>query len=224
MSQVIDEPSLRNRKHVFRDRVHAGHLLAVKLKQYEGEGCVVLAIPSGGVPVGRVVADELGSIFDVIVVRKIQIPWDPEAGFGAVTWDGNIMLNESLVHRLELTREKIEYCISVTKDEIARRLKRFRGDKPFPDLTGKTVILVDDGLASGFTMLAAVESVVKLDPKRIVVAVPTASKIALNLITSSVDEVVCLNLRYERVFAVADAYIEWHDLQDDEVQTYLKKP
>ena len=222
--KVVDEPSLRYKKRVFRDRMHAGQLLAAKLAQHQGEACIVLAIPSGGVPVGRVVADRLGSAFDVIVVRKIQIPWEPEAGFGAVTWDGDVLLNEPLVKRLHLTQKDIDYCISVTKEEIERRVEKLRGNKPFPDLMGKNVILIDDGLASGFTMLAAVKSVVKLGSKWVVVAIPTASKAALNLVTPYANKVICLNIRDEIFYAVADAYREWHDLQDEEVLTHLKKP
>ena len=176
-----------------------------------------MAIPSGGVPVGRIVADRLGSAFDVMVVRKIRIPWEPEAGFGAVTWNGKAL------KMLHLTQKEIDHYISVTKEEIVRRVEKFRGDQPFPHLTGKSVILIDDGLASGFTMLAAVKSVVKLGPRWVVVAVPTASKAALNLVTPYVDELVCLNIRDEIFYAVADAYREWHDLQDEEVLTYLKK-
>ena len=158
-AKIIEEPTLRERVHVFRDRFQAGKLLAEKLREYYGKGnVIVLAIPAGGVPVGYTVAKELAVPMDVVVVRKVQIPWNTEAGFGAVTWDGEMVLNEPLVEQLGLTREEIEESISKTKRIIQERLRKFRGDKPMPQLRDKVVILVDDGLASGFTMLAAARS------------------------------------------------------------------
>ena len=145
---------MRERVFVFRDRFEAGKLLADKLRQYAGKAnVVVLAVPAGGVPVGYTVAKELSVLMDVLIVRKVQIPWNTEAGFGAVTWDGQIVLNKDLVEQLGLTGEEIEESIQITKRNIQERLRKFRGDKPMPQFQGKVVILVDDGLASGFTML-----------------------------------------------------------------------
>lgn len=220
--RLIEEYALRNKFYVFKDRYHAGELLAEKLREYGVADAYVLAIPAGGVPVGYVISKRLGFPFDVIVVRKIHIPWNQEAGFGAITFDGIIIFNERLLRALGLTREEIDHRIKVEKEAIERRLKLLRGDKPFPDITGKTTILVDDGIASGYTMLSAVKSVVRRKPKRIVVAVPTGSESAIRLLEPWVDDMVCLNVRTGPVFAVADAYENWYDLTDEDVVKILK--
>jgi putative phosphoribosyl transferase len=223
-AKIIEDPAYRERMFVFRDRLQAGKLLAEKLREYSGkENVILLALPAGGVPVGYVVAKELGILMDLMVVRKVQIPWNTEAGFGAVTWDGEAVLNQPLVRQLGLKREVIEESISETRRIIQERLRKFRGDKPMPDLRGKVVILVDDGLASGFTMLAAARSSRRRQPKKTVVAVPTASMGAIKLLTPEVDEIVCLNIRSGPVFAVADAYKNWYDLTDEEVTKILER-
>lgn len=221
-SKIVEDSSLRSKRHVFKDRIHAGEFLAKKLEKYKDEDLIVLAIPSGGVPVGFIIAKELDKPFDLIIVRKIPIPMEPEAGFGAMSFDGIIVLNKPLVERLSLNKEEIDECSSQVLKEIERRKDKFRGDKPFPDLRDKTVVIVDDGLASGYTMLAAIKSVRKQSVRKIIVAVPTASMNAINLIAPHVDEIVCLNIRDSFFFAVADAYQNWYDLSDDEVQKYLK--
>ena len=221
--KVIDDQSLRSRRHVFKDRIHAGELLAKKLWRHKGEDAIVLAIPAGGVPVGYKIAANLQLPLDLIVVRKLPIPYNPEAGFGALTTDGTIVLNEPMVEELGLTKKEIDTYASERMREIKERLRKFRGDRPFPDLKDKTAIIVDDGLASGYTMTAAILSVRKHGPKRIVVAVPTAHPGALEKISPYADEVICLNVRSGFLFAVADAYVNWYDLDDSEVIDYLKK-
>ncbi len=223
MAEIIEEKVLRNKNYVFRDRVHAGELLARKLEPCVEPSSMVLAIPSGGVPVGKVIAKELGLPFDLIIVRKLPIPYNTEAGFGSVSWDGEVMLNERLVKQLQLGGEEINRVIDDVKHELEKRMERFRGKRPFPELKGITVIIVDDGLASGYTVLAAISSIKKRSSARIMVAVPTASKNALDLVSPYVDEIFCLNLRETAVFAVADAYQEWHDLTEQEVLELLKK-
>jgi len=223
-SNVIDEPAYRDRRFVFKDRLHAGELLAIKLKGHvTKENVQLLAIPAGGVPVGYMVAKGLDVPLDVVVVRKVQIPWNPEAGFGAVAWDGTVILNEPLVRQLGLTTELIQLCISKTQEGVEERLEKFRGEKPPPDLRDKTVIMVDDGLASGFTMLAAVKSVRNQGPEKVIVAVPTASTSAVQLVVPSVDKLICLNIRGGPFFAVADAYQKWYDLSDEEVVEFLRR-
>jgi predicted phosphoribosyltransferase len=184
-AKLIEEPNFRERMLVFRDREHAGRLLAEKLRKYnDNKKVIILALPAGGVPVGYEVAKSLGISMDVAVVRKVQIPWNPEAGFGAITWDGELVLNEPLVKQLNLTKKDIEESISKTKQNIQLRLRKFRGDKPIPVLKGKVVIVVDDGLASGFTMLAAAKSIRKQAPAKIVAAVLTGSMGAIKLLLS----------------------------------------
>lgn len=223
-AKITDEPAFRERVSIFSDRLHAGKLLVQKLEEYAAcPNVVLLVVPAGGVPVGYVVAKELGVQIDVIVVRKVQIPWNTEAGFGALTWDGETVLNEYLVRRLGLTDELIKESVSETRRIIQQRIMKFRGNKPAPELGGKVAILVDDGLASGFTMLAAARSVRKRKPEKIVVAVPTASLGAIELLAQDVDEIVCLNIRSGPTFAVADAYKKWYDLTDEEVVEILEK-
>ncbi len=223
MTVIIEEKALRNRNYVFSDRAHAGELLARKLELYVEPSSIVLAIPSGGVPVGKVIAKELGLPLDLIIVRKLPVPYNTEAGFGSISRDGEVMLNERLVKQLQLSGEEISRAVEDVKHELERRMERFRGKRPFPELKGMTVIIVDDGLASGYTMLAAVSSIKKRSPSGIMVAVPTASKNAIDLVSPYVDKIFCLNIRETTVFAVADAYQEWRDLTEQEVLELLEK-
>jgi len=204
-------------------RVHAGELLASKLKPYVGKDSIVLAIPSGGVPIGSTLAKELGLQMDLIIVRKLPIPYNTEAGFGSMSWNGEVKLNEKLVEQLQLSDPEIDSIIRDVKSELDKRMEIFRGNRPFPELKNKTAIIVDDGLASGYTLLAAISSVKRLSPARIIVAVPTASKNAVDLLAPYVDEIFCLNIRETKIFAVADAYQEWHDLTQQEVLKLLGK-
>jgi putative phosphoribosyl transferase len=220
--KVVDDERLRSRRYVFKDRIHAAELLAKKLWKYKGEDAIVLAIPAGGVPVGYRIAVDLQLPLDLVVVRKLPIPYNPEAGFGALTTDGTIVLNEPVVKELGLTKEEIDMHASEKMREIKARLRKFRGDRPFPDLKEKIAIIVDDGLASGYTMTAAILSVRRHQPRRIVVAVPTAHLGALEKTLPYADEIICLNIRSGFLFAVADAYLKWYDLDDSEVIDYLK--
>ena len=222
-SKILYENSLTNMIYVFEDREDAGRMLAKKLKSFKGKGPIILAIPSGGLPVGYAIARELNIPMDVIIPRKIQIPYNPEAGFGAVAPDGSTILNEPLVRELGLTEEEVKFLAKQVLEEIERRNKKFRGDRPFPNLIGKTVILVDDGLASGYTMLAAIKSVKKQKPKRILAAVPTAPLSSARLVASHVDQLICLNIRRGPFFAVAEAYQKWHDLSDGEVMEHIRR-
>ncbi|MCW4036692.1 MAG: phosphoribosyltransferase family protein [Candidatus Bathyarchaeota archaeon] len=224
MAEIIDEPGLRNRLYVFEDRFQAGELLVGKLEEYRGdEDAYVLAIPAGGVQVAVKVAKGLGVPLDVVVTRKLHIPWNREAGFGAVSWDGLIFLNERLVAALRLTREEIDRCVAEERQAIDRRLVAFRGDRPFPDLKDKTAIVVDDGLASGFSMMTTLRALRRKGVREAVVAVPTAPVSALNLVKPHASRIICLNIRSGPIFAVADAYKVWYDLTDGEVVDVLEK-
>jgi len=224
MGEVILDDDLKERLHVFKNRFHAGELLAEMLKRNLSlEDAALLAIPAGGIPVGYEVSRRLSLPMDIVVVRKLQIPWDPEAGFGAISSDGEIVLNERLVERLGLSEELVEEVAEKTLRFIKDRLKKFRMVKPMLEIRGKTAILVDDGLASGYTMLAAIRSIKKRNPRRVVVAVPTASTAAIKLVSREVDKILCPNIRSSPFFAVADAYREWRDLADDEVVEILRR-
>jgi len=219
-SKVIEDPSLRNKTRIFKDREHAGQLLADKLEGYTTKDTVLLAIPAGGVPVSFVIAKAFQIPLNLIILRKIKIPWNPEAGFGSVAPDGTVFLNEPLVKRLGLTKDDIENSAAETLNEIKRRQQQFGVE--FPNVKDKVVVLVDDGLASGFTMIAAI-NFVKKHSSSVIVAVPTAPLGTIQRITPNVDKLFCLNVRESWVFAVADAYQKWHDLSDEEVEEYLSK-
>jgi putative phosphoribosyl transferase len=222
VGKLTEDVIYRNKIHIFKDRLQAGKLLAEKLA-FDVEDIVLLAIPSGGVPITYIISKELRIDFDLILVRKLQIPWNTEAGFGAVSWDGENILNEGLIFHLGLAEDLIKKVIKETLNVIDLRNEQFRGNKPFPNLEQKKVIIVDDGLASGYTMLAAVKSVRKRKPKRITVAIPTASSSSINSLLNSVEEIICINIRGGGYFAVADAYVDWNDLSDEEVMRFLSK-
>lgn len=223
---IIDMPEMRNKMHVFKDREDAGKILARFLgeKLDNKENLVVLAIPRGGIPIGCIVAQELNAEFDLVIVRKIPIPGDPEAGFGAITPDGKIFFDKRIVQYIGLNRKLIDELAKEVLKEIKRREEVLLKGKERVDLRDKNVILVDDGLATGYTMLAAIEYVKKRNPKKIFVATPTASEGAIFRLSRRVDTIFCLNIRTEiPYFAVADAYIYWKDLTDNDVITILKK-
>jgi predicted phosphoribosyltransferase len=184
---------------------------------------VVLAIPNGGVPVALEVASALNADLDLVISRKIPMPLNPEAGFGAVADDGTIILNEEVVKRIGLSRQQIEYEASKVRAEIKQRSLLYRGDRPLVRVNGRTVIIIDDGLASGFTMMAAVESVRYRRPKEIVVAVPCASALAVKQLERVADKVVTVTTGFMPRFAVADFYHHWYDLSDDEVIRYIRQ-
>jgi predicted phosphoribosyltransferase len=201
----------------YADREEAGMVLAEKLEDYGKARPIVLAIPNGGVSVGLPVARGLNCLIRLMIVRKLQIPNNPEAGFGSVASDGSLLLNEALVQRLGLTEETIAAQKAKALRSIQARLGRYGDLTTFPNLKGRTVILIDDGLASGLTMAAAVVVVKRHKPAEVVVAVPTSSMSAFRRLSPLVDRVVCPNVSRLPVFAVADAYKVWRDLNDAEV-------
>ena len=220
---IIERPELHERSHVFRDRAHAGEILAEMLDAYRRSDAVVMAIPAGGVPVGAVIAHKLNIPLEVAVVSKITLPWNTEAGYGAVAFDKTVRLNEDLIIRLGLTDEQIQEGIDQTAQKVLRRVKSFRGDRPFPDLSQHLAILVDDGLASGFTMLVAIEALRKAGTRTICVAVPTGHWQALERTAREVEVVYCANIRSGFSFAVADAYEAWTDVAEEEAAAIYKR-
>ncbi len=221
MGKLIEDRSLRDKLLVFKDRKEAGMLLSKSLSGYKDTGNIVLAIPSGGVSVAVEIAKALMLSLDVVIVRKIQLPFNTEAGFGAVEPDGKVIFNEELLRRLELPEEEVERQIHKTKDNIKLRNERFRKGQNFPSIKNRTVLIVDDGLATGYTMLAAIDFVKRQEPQKIVIAVPTGSKETVDTILTHVDELFCMNVRSGYTFAVAEAYENWYDLDDDEVISIL---
>ncbi len=220
-AQLSDLPELRNRVQVFGDREEAGRVLASMLKKYGNSDALVLAVPAGGVAVAVAIAQTLNLVLDVAIVSKITLPWNSEAGYGAVAFDGTVLLNQEFLPRLRLSPQDIEEGIARTKEKVSRRMERFRGNRPLPDLR-RPVILVDDGIASGFTLLTAVEALKNAGSKEIVIAVPTAHEDSLQRLLERASAVYCPNVRGGWSFAVADAYHHWRDLEESEVIKLLE--
>jgi len=223
MARIIEDKDLRNKTFVFQDREDAGRKLSVFLSDYKDAKSIVLAIPAGGVAVAKEIKDALSLSLDLLIVRKIQIPWNPEAGFGAVNLDGYVIFNEDLLRHIGLPERVITSQLDKTREILKKRNLLFRGGKDFPSLKDKSVILVDDGLASGYTMLAAIEYVKKRNPSKIVIAVPTGSHKTVRKISPFADVLCCLNIREDYPYAVAEAYRNWYDVSDEEVLKIMKE-
>jgi predicted phosphoribosyltransferase len=222
-SLVIECSELRNRPRIFADRVHGGRVLARMLEGYSGSGALVMAVPAGGVPVGAELATRLGLPLDVAVVSKITLPWNTEAGYGAVAFDGTVRINRSLAASVGLSEAQIRQGIENTTARVSRRMQRLRGDKPWPDLRGRPVIVVDDGLASGFTMLVTLQALRGKGADQLVVAVPTAPHDTFARLAERGYAVYCANVREGRPFAVADAYKKWADVREEDAATILAR-
>lgn len=220
---IFDLPEHRNRSGVFRDREHAGLILSEMLNSYGDTDAVIFGIPAGGVPVAAPMARILKLDLDVAVVSKVTLPWSTEAGYGAVAFDGTVKLNDEMISQMGLTKQDVEDGIVKASKKVKRRFKEFRWGKTFPDLSNRPAILVDDGIASGFTMLVAVDALRNTGADKIIIAVPTAHLRALEMVSPGVEEVYCANIRGGYGFAVADAYKKWYDVEEDEVAEILKE-
>jgi putative phosphoribosyl transferase len=210
-------------KPAFKDREAAGRSVAGMLKKYKDGDALVLAIPAGGVPVAAAIASALSLELQVIPVSKVLFPWTTEGGFGAVAFDGTEWLDDAAVDNFGLKTEQIEKAIAEARAKVERRNARLRGNRSLPEFGNSTVILVDDGIAAGSTMRTAIAALRKRGAGRIVVAVPTAHSRSVEALRSLADEIVCPDIRGGMRFAVADAYEEWRDLSDDEVEAILKR-
>ena len=207
----------------YRDRRDAGRMLALELSAYADRAdVVVLALPRGGVPVGFEVAMALGAPLDVFVVRKLGLPWHDELAMGAIASGGVRILDHELIRAAGVSVEEITRVTAVEQTELARRERLYRGDRPFPDLRGKTVLLVDDGLATGSTMLAAVEALRLEQPSRIVVAVPVGARQTCHAFRHIADEVVCAETP-EPFRAVGGWYANFSQTTDEEVHDLLER-
>lgn len=224
MGTIIEERSLRDRTGVFSDRTDAGWMVGAMVGSLADlHDPVVCAIPSGGVPIGMEVARILGCRMWVAVVRKMHIPWNQEAGFGAVAWDGTAIVDRGLAANLRIGEREIEREVEETRENVRRRMELFARGQGDLDARGRDVVITDDGLAAGYTMTAAIEAIRKLVPNRIVVAVPTGPDTTVADVADSVDIVVCPNVREGHFFAVADAYQRWRDLSETEVTQLLQQ-
>ncbi len=210
------------KKDIFDDRHEAGRLLAQRLAHLGEEKPIVLSLPRGGVPVGFEIAKLLKAPLDVILVRKIGVPGQPELALGAVV-DGtraHTIVNHELMDTLGISEDYLRQQTENQLAEIDRRRKIYLGDRPYLHISGRTVIVVDDGIATGSTVLAALEAVRRADPQRIVLAVPVAPPESIKQLSEQVDEVVCL-MTPAWFGAISRFYIDFHQISDDEVVAYL---
>jgi predicted phosphoribosyltransferase len=205
---------MREQTAVFSDRGDGGEKLAELLMPLRAEQPLVLGIPAGGVPVAARVAQQLGCCLDVAVVSKVTVPWNTEAGYGAVAFDGTVRLNDNLLPCLGLSDEEVRAGIDQAFEKVRRRIQQMRGARPLPELAERLVVLVDDGLASGFTMRVAVDALRKAGATRLVVAIPTGHLEAVQGLAPQVEMVCCANIRSGWSFAVAAAYRHWRDVSE----------
>lgn len=206
---------------LFSDRVDAGRRLVSALRGLVDKDAIVLAIPRGGVVVGYEVAKALEFPLDVIIPRKIGAPSNPELAIGAMTEDGTVLLDERLVEQLQVSDYYIKKESVAQKLEIQRRLKLYRGDFPYPSLANRDVILVDDGIATGSTMKAALASVRKRGAKTVVVAIPVGPPSTIAELEREADRVVCLHAP-KSFYALGQFYRDFTQTQDEEVTRLLK--
>ena len=208
---------------IFENRYDAGQKLAERLFEYAGKSVIVLGIPNGGVAVALSVALALGADLDLVISRKIPLPLSPEGGFGSVTDDGTMILNEEVVKQAGLSQQQINYQVGQVRSDIRNRSLLYHGERPPLSVTGRTVIVVDDGLASGYTMKAAIESLRHRKPEKIIAAVPVGPEHVVEEIRKVADRVVTCAVGTEPRFYVSDYYRYWHDITDGEVLHCLKE-
>lgn len=206
---------------MFTDRQVAGRLLAQHVLKLHPQSPIVLALPRGGVPVAYEIAHALKAPLDVLVVRKIGTPWNPELGIGAIA-PGIKIINDDLVRRLGVSQAEIDRITEAEQMEMERRIQRYRGGTRFPDVQNKTVILVDDGLATGITAKAAIAAIRQFHPKKLILAVPVGAPDTIDMLKSSVDELLCLETPPD-FGAVGYWYRHFHPVADEEVLDYLNR-
>jgi len=216
----------------YKSRIEAGVLLAEfirdknrRLYDFVNENedkCFCFAIPNGGVPVSEGFCSFYNLNYDILIVRKIKIPYNTEAGFGSITTDGTVLINEPLLSQLNLSKQAVNDSIGLTKEEIKDRLKFYKKEENLElfytqNINNKHIFILDDGLASGFTMLAAINMIKKYNPEKILIAVPTAPLRTIKRIEKESNGIFCPNIRNTLWFAVADAYEHWYDVPEIEV-------
>lgn len=207
---------------IFRNRKHAGELLAQMLQKYKEKNAVVLALPRGGVPVAAEVAKYLEAPLDVLIVRKIGAPYQPELAVGAICEDGEPIWNDSTLYRLGLEPDDLGAIVGIEREKVKKQIQLFRQSKNLSSIALKTVIIIDDGLATGATMLAAIKYVKKISAVKVVVALPVAAKNSATKLRSKVSEVVIVN-ETQDLFSVGQWYEDFSQVTNAEVVSLLKK-
>jgi putative phosphoribosyl transferase len=223
----MDRPSgflRRTSRRTFRDRREAGRVLAEELAAYRGkDGLLVLGLARGGVPVGWEVAAALRAELDVFLVRKLGVPQWSELAMGALASGGGVVMNDNVLSSLSISDEQVREVVDRETAELIRREQAYRGGRPVADPHGKTVIVVDDGIATGASMLAAVRALRASSPESIVVAVPVGPQSVSKLLAQEADDVVCATMPND-FEAVGQVFVDFHQVSDDEVRDLLATP
>ncbi|MFB0545659.1 MAG: phosphoribosyltransferase [Anaerolineae bacterium] len=207
----------------FRDRYEAGRLLAEELAFLrDRENVIVLGVPRGGVVVGYEIARALAAPLDVYITRKIGAPYNPELAIGAVASDGNVVLDEGLLRRLGISQEYVEEETARQQTEIERRLAEYRGDRPPLELKDRTVILTDDGVATGATILATIQAIKAQEPEELILAIPVGPPDTIAHLGKEVDKVICLSTPH-LFWAVGAFYLDFSQTTDEEVKSLLEE-
>lgn len=206
----------------FTDRADAGRRLAERLTCYRPDNPIVLALPRGGIPVGFEIARALGAPLDIFVARKLGAPGQPELAIGAVAQGGTRILNQRLVAQLGIPEDYLKRVTDLEKNEMRRRIKLLRGDRPEPELRGRTVVLVDDGLATGATARAAIESIRHTEPRWIVLTAPVCAAPTAEVLRPEVDELISLAIPTD-LYAIGYWYEDFEQVSDEEVISVLQK-
>ncbi len=208
----------------FKNRLDAGERLSAKIHLSEDDkNPIVLGIPRGGISVGYPIARKLNCLLEPITLRKLPIPQNDQMGFGAVTLDRHVILNRRLIDSGYVSEREIDAIVDEVYEEVLRRDKLYRGSRPFPELKDRCVVIVDDGLATGFTMLAAIQFAKEKEAVKILCAVPVAHENSYHMVKREVDSIICLHIDRGYSFAVASFYQSFPDMQDSEVISILKK-
>lgn len=218
IQERVSAPSI-----VFRDRREAGERLAQFMKVEPSGQSIVLGLPRGGIPVGEPIAEALGCPLVPVIARKLPVPTSPEMGFGAVAIDGTLVLNERLVEELRLSQSEIDSIAGEVRREIERRAREYTGDDAVPEVRGRGAYLVDDGLATGYSMIAAARMVRGLGPESLILSVPVSPADSIRAVERHFDAVHCLVVQEFPPFAVASYYRDFHDMSDNEVREVLSR-
>lgn len=207
---------------IFRDRVDAGQQLAQRLIKYQDKNPLILALPRGGVVVGFEIASALGAPLDVIIARKIGAPGMPEFGIGAIAPGGVLILDEHTTHLLGISKEEIDLIASRENEEMERRITLYRGGRPMPEARNKTVILVDDGIATGVTARAAIQAIRRQKPDWLALAAPVCAPDTARLLRTEVDDFICIESPSD-FRAISLWYANFRQTSDEEVMSLLNR-
>lgn len=207
---------------VFRNRTEAGKILADQLRKYQGRNVLVLALPRGGVPVAAEVASALDAELDVFITRKIGAPGNPELAIGAVTGNGAILLNDALISSLGVEKNLIDLKVKRAEEEIQDYIRRYRGERPVPKVADRVVLLVDDGIATGYTVMSAAEAILRKGPRELVIAVPVAARESVYELERTTGCQVVTVSRPAFFVAVGQFYEDFDQVSDEEVRNALE--